>query len=113
MGTKERQILDDLAVSYKVQALAPSLATILTDGTALYALGSIYEIMTGKDLPFLINPMEAEAFWKGLREMAPPEERAERASSVVGGLTNILDFIAATILHPTQFGMWQGPGNNG
>jgi len=102
-GTRERELLQDLETSYRIQSLAPSLAKILTDGTALYAIASAYEIITGNELPFLINPMEAGEFWEGLRNMRSQEERAEAASSVVGGVGNFIDFFFASILNPGQF----------
>jgi len=102
-GTRERELLQDLSTSYRIQSIAPSIAEILTDGAALYALGSAYEIITGNDLPFLINPMEAGDFWDGLRNMRSKEERTGAATSVVGGFGNLLDFFFASILNPGQF----------
>jgi hypothetical protein len=101
-GSKERELLQDLSTSYRIKSVLPSVAEILKDGTALYALGSAYEILTCNDLPFLVNPMEAGEFWEGLRNMRSQEERTEAAHSVVGGLGNLLDFFFATILNPTQ-----------
>ena len=61
LGTKERQILEDFALSYRLQSFLPSLAGILRDGSALYAVGVIYEIITGRDLPFIISPDDSVA----------------------------------------------------
>lgn len=61
LGTKERQILEDFALSYRLQSVLPSLAGILRDGSALYAVGVIYEIITGRDLPFIISPDDSVA----------------------------------------------------
>jgi len=66
-GAKERALLQELDTSYRIQSIVPSITDILTDGTALYIIGSIYEITTGRDLPWLINPMEAAEFWNNLR----------------------------------------------
>ena len=61
LGTKERQILEDFALSYRLQSVLPSLAGILKDGSALYALGVIYELITGRDLPFIVSPDDSVA----------------------------------------------------
>ena len=66
-GRKERELIQELETSYRIQSVFPSIADILTDGTSLYVIGSIYEIMTGRDLPWLINPMEAVDFWNNMR----------------------------------------------
>lgn len=56
LGTKERQILEDIAFSYRLQATLPSLAAILKDATALYAIAILIEVVTGKDIPGVISP---------------------------------------------------------
>jgi len=56
LGTKERMILEDFALSYRLQATLPSLAAILKDASALYAIAIIIEFITGKDIPGVISP---------------------------------------------------------
>ena len=56
LGTKERQILEDFALSYRLQSVLPSLAAILKDASAVYAIAIIYELVTGRDLPYVISP---------------------------------------------------------
>ena len=101
LGTKERMLLEEFSTSYRIQSVAPSIAELLTDGTALYALGTIYEIITGRDIPGLINPMEAADFWNAikdeLRTRDTQEERTRNASSFLGGLNNLADFFFSTL----------------
>lgn len=101
LGTKERMLLEEFSTSYRLQATLPAIAAILSDATALYALGTIYEIVTGRDIPGLINPMEAAEFWDAIKEdIRTPqssEDREANASSFVGGLGSLADMFFATI----------------
>lgn len=101
LGTKERDLLQDLSTSYRIKSIAPSVATALTDATALYALATIYEIVTGKDIPGIINPDEAgqilDAIKNEFRTVDTGEVRTERAGSLTGGLANLLDTFAFVI----------------
>jgi len=73
LGTKERMILEDFALSYRLQATLPSLAAILKDASALYAIAIIIEFITGKDIPGDmtvgddIGEREAEVYLEMLR----------------------------------------------
>lgn len=118
LGTKERMLLEEISTSYRIQAAAPALINLLTDASALYALGSIYEMITGRDIPGLINPEEAADFWDTLkadvRNLDSQAERRENATSLFGGLNNLADFILATLTNPGQFtDRRPGGGNNG
>lgn len=112
LGTKERMLLEEFSTSYRIQATAPALVNLLTDASALYALGSIYEIVTGRDIPGLVNPGEVEDFWNAIKDdirtLDSQEERRQNASSLFGGLNNLADFILATLTNPSQF----QPGGN-
>ena len=107
LGTKERMLLEEFSTSYRIQASAPAIVSLLSDASALYALGSIYEIITGRDIPGLVNPGEVEDFWNAIKEdirnIDSQEERRANASSLFGGLNNLADFILATLTNPTQF----------
>ena len=61
LGQKERDLLEELAASYRLKAILPQIAEIVTDASAMYALGVIYEVVTGKDLPFIISPDDSAA----------------------------------------------------
>ena len=104
LGTKERMILEEFSTSYRLQSVVPSLVKLLSDASALYALGTVYEIVTGRDIPGLVNPMEAADFWNAikseLRTRDTQEERRENASSFLGGLNNLADFFFSTFDTP-------------
>ena len=98
LGTKERQILEDLALSYRLQSVLPSVSRILTDVSALYAMGVILEILFDIELPLIVTPDDAISFWENVRtemkELDP--DRKEKAFSLLGGFQNLADFILAT-----------------
>ena len=108
LGGKEREILESFATSYRIQSIAPALVDLLSDASALYVVLSAYEIITGNDIPGLINPSElngtVKAFVDHLKLQQTPEIRDERASSFVGGLQNIADLLFGSLLNPTQYG---------
>ena len=77
LGTKERQLLESFAVSYRIHAFSRTTSALVANPAnilILYqTLGIIYERITGKDLPFIISSTEdgAEAiaqFLKDVRE---------------------------------------------
>jgi len=83
---KERQILQGAVTAYQVKSILPSLATILTDVSALYALGILYEIATGRDIPFIISSLEdlndpIQAAYRGIKD----EYQARKEEYVTGG----------------------------
>ena len=105
---KERQILQGAVTAYQVKSILPSVATILTDVSALYALGIIYEIVTGRDIPFIISSLEdlndpIQAAYRGIKE----EYEARKADYVTGGgLERDLDAaqkLAGNPLNPFNF----------
>lgn len=100
-NNRERDMLEGAVTAWQINKVMTPTVALLSDASALYALGTIYEIVTGKDIPGLINPLEAEEFWdeikKEVRRRESPEVREERASSFVGGLRNLLDFIGSTL----------------
>ena len=63
LGTKERELFDDLATSYRLGQIAQPTVDLLKDASALYALAVVYEMITGQELPFVITPEEAGTFW--------------------------------------------------
>ena len=97
LGTKERQILEDFALSYRLQSVLPSLTGILTDVTALYAIGVILEVVFDIELPLIVKPEDAIDFWEAvkneMKELDP--DRKEKAFSLFGGLQNLADFFLA------------------
>ena len=85
LGTKERQILEDFALSYRLQSVLPSLAGILKDASALYALGVIYEIITGRDIPFIISPDDTPGeILAGWRDYAKAQRVQSGSDSTFG-----------------------------
>jgi len=97
MGTKERQILEDIALSYRLQSVLPSVTNILTDVTALYAIGVILEVIFDIELPLITKPEDAIDFWESIKtEMKDLDpDRKEKAFSFLGGLQNLADFFLA------------------
>ena len=93
LGTKERELFDDLATSYRLGQIAQPTVDLLKDASALYALAVVYEMITGQELPFVITPEEAGAFWYEFYTYNK-QNREEKAASVTGG-TRLLfqDFI--------------------
>jgi len=104
LGTKERMLLEEFSTSYRIKSVAPSLVSLLSDASALYALGTLYEILTGRDIPGLVNPIEAADFWNAmkdeLRTRDSQEERDANASSFLGGLNNLADLFFSTFDQP-------------
>jgi hypothetical protein len=100
-NNRERDLLEGALTAYQVNKVMTPAVALLSDGSALYALGVIYEIVTGRDIPGIVNPMEAEQFWDAVKDEVRSREsvevREERATSFVGGLQNILDFIGSTL----------------
>tara|TARA_A100001391_G_scaffold108766_1_gene73063 strand:+ start:27 stop:401 length:375 start_codon:yes stop_codon:yes gene_type:complete len=92
-GTKERDLLQDLSTSYRIGQVAQPTVDLLKDASALYALAVVYEMITGQDLPLVITPEEAGAFWYDFYTYNK-QNRAEKAASATGG-TRLLfqDFI--------------------
>lgn len=106
-GTKERELLSDLATSYRIgQVFEPSV-DLLKDASALYALGVIFEVITGQNLPGVITPGEASDFWKDVYDFNK-RNRDESASSVQGGtrliiqdfITNLANLLSGDIPRP-------------
>ncbi len=93
LGTKERDLLQDLSTSYRIGQVAGPTVDLLKDASALYALAVVYEMITGQDLPLVITPEEAGAFWYDFYTYNK-QNREEKAASVTGG-TRLLfqDFI--------------------
>jgi hypothetical protein len=75
LGTKERMILEDLAFSYRLQATLPSLAAVLKDASALYAIAIMIEWVTGKDIPGVISPDDsAGEILAGIRDWVKSQD---------------------------------------
>lgn len=107
LGTKERELLQDLSTSYRIgQVFEPSV-DLLKDGSALYALGVLFEVITGQDIPGVITPGEANDFWKDINEYNK-RNREEAASTVTGGtrlvfqdfITNLARMISGDLPRP-------------
>lgn len=132
MGTKERQLAESAITAFQVKSILPSVANVLGDVSALYAVGSLFEILTGKDIPGLYNPEEivdggtkaamemSEAIKNAGKEyvnekveeakqtattMEDQEVRRERATSLGGGILNLFDTFFAVISggHANEF----------
>ena len=97
LGTKERQILEDFALSYRLQAVLPNVVGVLSDFTALYAVGVIIETVFDIDLPFIYTPDNVNEYWQHLRNELKTidPDRKEKAMSIFGGIQNLADFILA------------------
>ena len=65
-GTKERELIDQFSLSYRINSVAPSFAEIVKDATALYAIGVAIEIIFDVDLPFIVTTDDAQELWDGL-----------------------------------------------
>ena len=106
-GTKERDLLQDLSTSYRIGQVAEPTVDLLKDASALYALAVVYEIVTGQEIPFVITPQEAGAFWYDFYTYNK-RDREEKASSVTGGtrlliqdfITNFSRFFSGNIPQP-------------
>ena len=132
LGTKERQLAESAITAFQVKSILPSVANVLGDVSALYAVGSLFEILTGKDIPGLYNPEEiidggtkaavemSEAIKNAGKEyvnekvaeakqtattMEDQEVRRQRATSLGGGILNLFDTFFAVISggHMNQF----------
>jgi len=89
LGTKERQILEDFALSYRLQATLPSLAAILKDASALYAIAIIIEWVTGKDIPGVISPDDsAGEILAGIRDWVKAQDVPGEDRGTFGGFFN-------------------------
>ena len=75
LGTKERQLLESFAISYRIDAFSRTTSALVSNPAnilILYqSLGIIYERITGKDLPFIISSTEdgAEAIAQFLKDL--------------------------------------------
>lgn len=107
LGTKERELLQDLATSYRIgQVFEPSV-DLLKDASALYAVAVIFEVITGQDIPGVITPGEASDFWKDVYDYNK-RNREQSGSSVTGGtrlvfqdfITNLARMISGDIPRP-------------
>lgn len=89
LGTKERQILEDFALSYRLQATLPSLAAILKDASALYAIAIMIEFVTGKDIPGVISPDDsAGEILAGIRDWVKAQDVPGEDRGTFGGFFN-------------------------
>jgi hypothetical protein len=95
-GTKEREIIESLSTSYAIKSVFPSFATILTDATALYAIGVLIEIIFKVDLPYIYTTDDAQQLWQSLKESFKTLEvdREMREGSIVGGIAGLWDQIS-------------------
>jgi len=95
-GTKEREIIESLSTSYAIKSVFPSFATILTDATALYAIGVLIEIIFKVDLPYIYTTDDAQQLWQSLKESLQTLEvdRGMREGSLVGGIGGLWDQIS-------------------
>lgn len=66
-GTKERELIDQFSLSYRINSVAPSFAEIVKDATALYAIGIAIEIIFDVELPFIVTTDDAQELWDGLK----------------------------------------------
>jgi len=107
LGTKERELLQDLSTSYRIGQVFDPTVDLLKDASALYALAVIFEVITGQDIPGVITPGEASDFWKDIYEYNK-RNREEAASSVTGGtrlvfqdfITNLARMISGDLPRP-------------
>ena len=107
LGTKERELLQDLSTSYRIGQVYEPSVNLLKDASALYALGVIFELITGEEIPGVITPGEASAFWKDIYDYNK-RSREEKASSVTGGtrlviqdfITNLTRFVSGDLPRP-------------
>jgi hypothetical protein len=132
MGTKERQLAESALNAYRIKSIVPSIAEVLGDVSALYALGSIWELLTGREIPGLYNPEEIgdagkraaleleqaikddvkswseekqEEYKTTATTQESQEVRQERAKSLTGGILNMFDTFFA-VVSGGHFNQW-------
>jgi hypothetical protein len=98
LGTKERQILEDFALSYRLKSVLPSVTNILTDVSALYAIGVLLELIFDIDLPLIVSPTDVMDFWQNVRnelKIIDPEKKKTGLNFLGGfmGIGSALDLV--------------------
>ena len=62
LGGKEREILESMTTTYRLQQILPLVINLLANTKKLALIylisGIIYERLTGKDMPFIISSLE-------------------------------------------------------
>ena len=91
-GTKERDILEGFSTAYTVKSVLPSIAEIMTDATALYAIGVLIETIFDVDLPFIYTTDDAQELWQGLEQYFKNLDLTrEDRTSFGGGILYLFD----------------------
>ena len=91
-GTKERDLLESFSTAYTVKSVLPSISEIMTDATALYAIGVLIEVIFDVDLPFIYTTDDAQELWQGLEtSFKNLEVTREQRTSIGGGIVNLFD----------------------
>ncbi len=100
-GTKEREILESFAFSQGFKNVATPTVDLLKDVSGLIAFAYIANRTFGLNLDFggitdldeLIQLLDSQKWKSVLQELEPAAVRDERATSVGGGILNLLDQI--------------------
>ena len=80
---KERELLSRYITTEQMKILVPQIMDIITDPKKLYIIGVIYELATGKDLPFVISGIQdAQEAWAEIQR-AIKEAAADVATDIV------------------------------
>ena len=80
LGRSERDMLEPLFATLSAKNLITPLVALLSDMSALYALVTIYEVVTGKETG-IPTPNDATEFWESLHDWIK-QQRAEGAAVV-------------------------------
>jgi len=94
LGTKERELLDSAINAYQFNQIATPTVALMSDVSGMIVLAGLLKIV----LPNLVLPTGEEvttqevvgAIQDAIAEASDPEERDDRATSVFGGVSNVL-----------------------
>ncbi len=68
LNEKERELVSRYITTEQMKIILPQIIDIVTDPKKLYIIGVIWELTTGKDLPFIISGIEdAQEAWTNIK----------------------------------------------
>lgn len=99
LNEKERELVSRYITTEQIKIILPQIIDIVTDPKKLYIIGVIYELVTGKDLPFIISGIEdAQEAWTnikvGIQEQAAEVAR-EGADDLGIGISQYADIVGS------------------
>lgn len=94
LGTKERELLDSAINAYQFNQIATPSVALMSDVSGMLVLAGLLKIV----LPELVLPTGGEvttqevvlSIQDGIAAASDPEGREDRATSVFGGVSNVL-----------------------